>query len=82
MRAPAFKNQCYLMSTNYCGSESESEIHYREFTPDGKQIDLAAQDEALVVATLDRQVMAESRASNTYFKDRRPGLYRGLRTDI
>jgi len=26
VRAPAFKNQCYLMYTNYCGSESE--IHY------------------------------------------------------
>jgi 5-aminopentanamidase len=77
VRARAFENQCYLVYANYCGSEGE--IHYCGLSsicaPDGKQIGLAGQDEALVVADLDRQVMRESQAINTYFKDRRPGFY-------
>jgi predicted amidohydrolase len=80
VRARAFENQCYLVYANYCGSEGE--IHYCGLSsicaPDGKQIGLAGHDEALVVATLDRQVMEESRAINTYFNDRRPGFYSGL----
>lgn len=77
VRARAFENQCYLMYANYCGSEDT--IHYCGLSsicaPDGKQIGLAAQDETLVIADLDRQVMSESKAINTYFKDRRPGFY-------
>jgi len=30
------------------------------------------------MADLDRQVMSESQAINTYFNDRRPGFYSGL----
>lgn len=80
VRARAFENQCYLLYANYCGSEGD--VHYCGLSsicaPDGNQIGLAGHEEALVVATLDRQVMDASRAINTYFKDRRPGLYSGL----
>lgn len=80
VRARAFENQCYLVYANYCGSEGD--IHYCGLSsicaPDGKQIGLAAQDEALVIADLDRNLMSESQAINTYFKDRRPGFYAGL----
>ena len=80
VRARAFENQCYLVYANYCGSEGD--IHYCGLSsicaPDGKQIGLAGQEEALVVATLDKQEMEASRAINTYFTDRRPGFYSGL----
>jgi predicted amidohydrolase len=80
VRARAFENQCYLAYVNYCGSEGE--IQYCGLSslcaPDGKQIALAGHEEALAVATLDRQVMDDSRAINTYFNDRRPGFYAQL----
>jgi predicted amidohydrolase len=80
VRARAFENQCYLVYANYCGNEGD--IHYCGLSsicaPDGQQIGLAGQDEQLVIADLDRQVMSESQAINTYFKDRRPGFYSGL----
>lgn len=80
VRARAFENQCYLVYANYCGSEGD--IHYCGLSsicaPDGKQVGLTGQDEALVIADLDRLTMSESQAINTYFKDRRPGFYAGL----
>lgn len=80
VRARAFENQCYLVYANYCGSEGD--IQYCGLSsicaPDGKQIGLAGEAEALVIADLDRRVMSESQAINTYFKDRRPGFYAGL----
>jgi predicted amidohydrolase len=78
VRARAFENQCYVAYANYCGREDD--IRYCGLSsicaPDGSRVALAGQDEALIVGTLDRQLMADSRAINTYFKDRRPGLYR------
>ncbi|MFJ5299718.1 carbon-nitrogen hydrolase family protein [Pseudomonas sp. NPDC088368] len=83
VRARAFENQCYLVYANYCGSEDE--IQYCGLSsicaPDGRQVGLAGLDEALVIADLDRHVMSESQAINTYFKDRRPGFYSGLVRD-
>lgn len=80
VRARAFENQCYVAYANYCGSEGE--IEYCGLSsiaaPNGSQIALAADDETLIIGSLDRQLMDESRAINSYFKDRRPGLYTGL----
>lgn len=80
VRARAFENQCYVAYANYCGSEGD--IHYCGLSsicaPDGSRIALAAQDETLIVGTLDRQLMEDSRAINSYFKDRRPELYKKL----
>jgi predicted amidohydrolase len=80
VRARAFENQCYLAYANYCGSEGE--IQYCGMSsmcaPDGKQVGLAGLEETLVTADLDRQVMSESQAINTYFKDRRPSFYSKL----
>ncbi|MDB6048698.1 MAG: ramA 3 [Pseudomonas sp.] len=80
IRARAFENQCYVAYANYCGSEGD--IEYCGLSsiaaPDGSQIALASDDERLIVGTLDRQLMIDSRAINTYSKDRRPGLYTGL----
>lgn len=80
VRARAFENQCYVAYANYCGSEGD--IHYCGLSslcaPDGSRLALAAQDETLIIGTLDRQLMEDSRAINTYSKDRRPALYSGL----
>lgn len=80
VRARAFENQCYLAYANYCGSEGD--IHYCGLSslcaPDGSQIVLAERNEALVVGTLDREALNESRALVTYFNDRRPALYEAL----
>lgn len=80
VRARAFENQCYLVYANYCGSEGD--IHYcgqsSICAADGQQIGLAKRDEVLLIADLDRALMSESQAINTYFKDRRPGFYKDL----
>jgi predicted amidohydrolase len=80
VRARAYENQCYLVYANYCGSEGE--IRYCGLSsmcaPDGSLPALAQRDETLIVGTLDREVVRTSRAINTYFNDRRPGLYAGL----
>lgn len=83
VRARAFENQCYVAYANYCGSEGQ--IHYCGLSslcaPDGSRIALAAQDEVLIIGTLDRQLLNDSRAINTYFADRRAGLYSSLSDD-
>ena len=80
VRSRAFENQCYVAYANYCGHEGE--IHYcgqsSIAAPDGSRIAQAGLDEALIVGTLDRQLMLDSRAANRYFLDRRPALYDAL----
>ena len=80
VRARAYENQCYVAYANYCGSEEQ--IHYcgqsSIAAPDGSRIAQAGLDEALIVGTLDRQLMVDSRAANRYFLDRRPALYDAL----
>jgi predicted amidohydrolase len=80
VRARAFENQCYVAYTNYCGHEGD--IHYcgqsSIAAPDGSRIAQAGLDEALIVGTLDRQLMLDSRAANRYLLDRRPELYGDL----
>lgn len=83
IRARAYENQCFVAYANYCGSEGD--IHYCGLSslcaPDGSRLALAAQDESLIIGTLDRQLMEQSRSINTYFNDRRPGFYAGLSED-
>ncbi len=83
IRARAYENQCFVAYANYCGSEGD--IHYCGLSslcaPDGSRLALAAQDETLIIGTLDRQLMEQSRSINTYFNDRRPGLYVDLAGD-
>ncbi|MBA1231078.1 carbon-nitrogen hydrolase family protein [Pseudomonas viridiflava] len=80
VRARAFENHCYVVYANYCGSEGE--IRYCGLSsvcaPDGSRPALAAQDEALLIADLDRAQLTQTRTVNDYFKDRRPGLYSAL----
>ena len=80
VRARAFENQCYVAYANYCGNEDQ--IHYcgqsSIAAPDGQRVALAGLDEALIVATLDRQVIHAAQAANHYLADRRPELYAAL----
>ncbi|MEE4919660.1 carbon-nitrogen hydrolase family protein [Pseudomonas alliivorans] len=77
VRARAFENHCYVVYANYCGSEGE--IRYCGLSsvcaPDGSRPALAAQDERLLIANLDRVQLAQARTVNDYFKDRRPDVY-------
>ncbi|KAA0950171.1 MULTISPECIES: carbon-nitrogen hydrolase family protein [unclassified Pseudomonas] len=80
VRARAFENQCYVAYANYCGHEED--IHYcgqsSIAAPDGQRVAQAGLDEALIVGTLDRQLMRDSQAANRYLLDRRPELYSTL----
>ncbi|MBK5411087.1 carbon-nitrogen hydrolase family protein [Pseudomonas sp. TH34] len=80
VRARAFENQCYLAYANYCGQEREIQYCGQSSiaAPDGQRIAQAGLDEALIVGTLDRQLMIDSRAANRYLLDRRPELYGAL----
>ncbi|MCA5974425.1 MULTISPECIES: carbon-nitrogen hydrolase family protein [Pseudomonas] len=80
VRARAFENHCYVVYANYCGSEGA--IRYCGLSsicaPDGSRPLLAGQDEALLVGTLDKILLAQARTANDYFVDRRPALYTSL----
>ena len=80
VRSRAFENQCYVAYANYCGHEGE--IHYcgksSIAAPNGQQIALAEQHEALIVAKLEHALLADAKAGNHYLNDRRPELYREL----
>ncbi|NIL18102.1 carbon-nitrogen hydrolase [Pseudomonas sp. ATCC PTA-122608] len=80
VRARAFENQCYVAYANYCGQEGEIQYCGQSSiaAPDGQRIAQAGLDEALIVGTLDRQLMVDSRAANRYLLDRRPELYGAL----
>jgi predicted amidohydrolase len=83
VRARAYENQCYVAYANYCGSEGQ--INYCGLSslcaPDGSRIALAGRDELLILGTLDRQLLDDSRTLNPYFKDRRAELYTRLSND-
>lgn len=80
VRARAFENQCYVAYANYCGQEGEIQYCGQSSiaAPDGQRIAQAGLDEALIVGTLDRPLMVDSRAANRYLLDRRPELYGAL----
>lgn len=80
VRVRAHENQCYVVYANYCGHEEH--IEYCGLSsivaPDGMQIAGAADDETLLMASLDQRVLIESRANTPYLRDRRPDLYQHL----
>jgi predicted amidohydrolase len=77
LRARAYENQVFLAYANHTGAERD--LTYIGMSgivgPDGKDIQRAGSDEALLVAEIDPASYAESRRINTYLADRRPGLY-------
>jgi predicted amidohydrolase len=77
LRTRAFENQIFMMYANRCGSEPPLDYVGASciVAPDGSDLARAGLEEALLVADLDMAAMAESRAGNTYLRDRRPELY-------
>jgi predicted amidohydrolase len=75
--ARAYENGVYFAYANYCGTEGALEYCGLSCVaaPDGTVAARAGQDEAVVVAELDRELLDASRTLNTYLADRRPELY-------
>ncbi len=75
--ARAFENQVFIAYANRCGQEGE--LTYCGMScviaPDGKPVIQSGRGEAFLVAEVDPEAYAESRAANPYLEDRRPALY-------
>ncbi|MGW7268394.1 carbon-nitrogen hydrolase family protein [Streptomyces sp. NPDC054842] len=76
----AFENQMYVAYVNRAGQEGEFEFVGLSVLagPDGVARTRAGRGEELVVADADPVLLAASRETNPYLKDRRPGLYGSL----
>jgi 5-aminopentanamidase len=76
----AFENQMYVAYVNRVGREGEFEFVGLSTLagPDGVARARAGRGEELVFADADPAVLAASRETNPYLKDRRPGLYGSL----
>ncbi|WP_406836447.1 carbon-nitrogen hydrolase family protein [Streptomyces sp. AHU1] len=76
----AFENQMYVAYVNRTGPEGEFEFVGLSTLagPDGVARARAGRGEELVLADADPVLLAASRETNPYLKDRRPGLYGSL----
>jgi predicted amidohydrolase len=78
--ARAYENQVCLAYADRCGTEGE--LSYCGLScviaPDGSDLARAGRSEALIIADLDAERLAQSRNINTHLKDRRPDLYGAL----
>ncbi|MEW2165000.1 carbon-nitrogen hydrolase family protein [Streptomyces sp. NPDC007084] len=76
----AFENQMYVAYVNRTGPEGEFEFVGLSTLagPDGVARARAGRGEELVLADADPRLLAASRETNPYLKDRRPGLYGSL----
>ncbi|MGI9417939.1 MAG: carbon-nitrogen hydrolase family protein [Geminicoccaceae bacterium] len=81
--ARAYENQVFLAYANRIGGERELDYLGRSCiaAPDGSKLASAGEEEALITADLDPAMFDQSRALNTYLRDRRPELYRALAED-
>ncbi|MGI9334357.1 MAG: carbon-nitrogen hydrolase family protein [Gammaproteobacteria bacterium] len=79
--ARAYENGCFLAYVNRCASEGECDYVGLSCVvgPDGGDLARAsAQDDELIVATLEPDLLAEWRRINTFECDRRPEIYTSL----
>lgn len=76
----AYESQLYIGYANYCGAENGIDYvgHSCIAAPDGEVLAKAAQEPKLLFATLDKEVLHQTRESLPYHKDRRPELYSRL----
>ncbi|MFD5815422.1 carbon-nitrogen hydrolase family protein [Streptomyces sp. NPDC127038] len=76
----AFENQMYVAYVNRSGPEGEFEFVGLSTLagPDGVARARAGRGEELLLADADPVLLAASRETNPYLKDRRPGLYGSL----
>ncbi|MEV4442629.1 carbon-nitrogen hydrolase family protein [Streptomyces sp. NPDC049577] len=78
--ARAWESQLYIAYANRCGPEGDFTFAGLSClaAPDGTVRARAGSGEDLVVADVDPDLLAASRAENTYLSDRRPELYTSL----
>lgn len=77
VRVRAQENQCYLVYANYCGAEA-SLVYCGQSSivaPDGSLLAIAGQEAGLLLADLDRDRLAASRAGFPYLSDVRHDLH-------
>ena len=76
----AFENGVFVAYANRC--RNENGLDYCGLScivgPDGVDLARAAEDELLIFATLDRELLEQWRGINTYAQDRRPELYAAI----
>ncbi|MCL4148858.1 UNVERIFIED_CONTAM: hypothetical protein GTU68_017364 [Idotea baltica] len=79
----AYENQVFIAYANFCGYEYEQQYvgHSCIVGPDGVDLAKAAEDEVMLIATLDKPQIAQCRAALPYHRDRRPSLYGALSHD-
>ncbi|MFF4407138.1 carbon-nitrogen hydrolase family protein [Streptomyces sp. NPDC001262] len=77
----AWESQLYIAYVNRCGDEGEFPFAGLSClaAPDGTVRARAGAGEDLLLADVDPDLLASSRAQNTYLSDRRPELYGALR---
>jgi predicted amidohydrolase len=73
----AFENRFYAVSCNRIGANSGIEFfgHSAIADPLGELIASAEEEETIIYATLERDVLLAERAQMSIFRDRRPDLY-------
>lgn len=78
--ARAYENQVYVAYTNRCGIEGSLDYCGESCIvgPDGADLARAGDGDELLVAEIDPQALARSRADNTHLRDRHPELYDAL----
>ena len=78
--ARAYESQLFIAYANFCGSEYEQQYvgHSCIVGPDGTNLAKAADEEAMLLATLKKSRISEVRAALPYHLDRRPSLYKTL----
>ncbi|MFF5304909.1 carbon-nitrogen hydrolase family protein [Streptomyces sp. NPDC013161] len=76
----AWENQMYVAYINRIGQEGEFDFFGLSTLagPDGVARTRAGRGEELLLADVDSELLANSRAANPYLTDRRPGLYGSL----
>ncbi|MFF3018001.1 carbon-nitrogen hydrolase family protein [Streptomyces sp. NPDC057939] len=76
----AFENQMYIAYVNRTGPEGEFEFVGLSClaSPDGVTRTRAGRGRELACAEVDPELLAASRETNPYLRDRRPGLYASL----
>jgi len=79
----AYENQLFIAYANFCGNEYEQQYvgHSCIAGPDGSNLAKAAKEDVMLVATINKNDIAQTRAALPYHRDRRPELYKNLSGD-
>ena len=78
--ARAYESEIYVAYVNRCGSEGDTIYCGRSCLvgPDGRDILRAGKSEALLIADIGKNAIAEAREMNPVLKDLRPNLYSNM----